>query len=186
MPAQQDFSLYEGDDWSHQLAIVDDGGRYIEDARIVNLNNQISSAKGGFTDDDINTTITVVSGGGVPDGTTIIAVASDGFSATMSTNASQTRKKVRCITRASNLANYTFKAEVQPAAGITGTPLISLRIDSSRKAAGLLRLYLLASDTNNNTFFGVYDLESKDTSVTPNIVGTLLAGNISVSQDVTK
>lgn len=121
--------IYRGDDWNVIIGMYGSGGGLIGSAdegagaTLVDSSNQLVLPAGvkirsgnrtprDFNDDDIGQQVTLLNGVGLDDGTTIIARAPDGRSATLSANATADRTADAVFAvRAKDISGFTITGQ---------------------------------------------------------------------------
>lgn len=182
--AQQNFRIYRGDDWSHMFVFMaEDIGLYVTDAQFTNGVNQLIIPSGGLIPEHENAFVVAVNGGGIIDGTRIDSVATDGRSASMSGNATLTRKRARVAVGVTDISNFDLLAQVRSNPDAP-TPITTFTLDEARKMYGLVLFKLGHSVTELLAAAGSWDLQLTDQD--NGLVSTVAGGTMSVTKDISK
>lgn len=147
---------------------------------------------------DIGTVVSILTGSGIVDGTTILDVASDGRSCTLDTDADASRADAAIVVRAADLSDFaSISAHCRATAD--GSKLFDLPIDRTRDQYGVLTCSIPSLErateigmsspsspagkiTNTITTGGTYDLQFV---ASDKRVSTPVGGKISVEKDWT-
>jgi hypothetical protein len=171
--------IRQGDTFSYPIRRAFSGGRLRRNATIRFGESTVSCPDVRFVAGDEDHECF---GTGIPTGTTIVSVAADGKSATLSNAATATALgSGLLIVRSRNLSDYTFAAQLRRTK-LSSSPLVDYTVDTTNAAGGEIILRLTSTQTALLTGTGVWDFQA----TLGGEPDTWLEGRAVVIRDVTR